>query len=230
MSTAAQPGAGERPPGDARELILARVRAAIAGPGEEAPAPFVRSYRRHGLLEPQARIALLCERIDDYRAQVQRVSDGELGATIAAVLADHDAHRVAVPAAIPPSWRPAGVDFVEDTGGLAFDEFDRLDAVLTGATLAIAETGTVVLTAGPLEGRRALTLIPDLHVCVVGEEQVVETVPEAMEALGELVRTQRRPITLISGPSATSDIELSRVEGVHGPRRLVVLVVRKESR
>ena len=96
--------------------------------------------------------------------------------------------------------------------------------MLTGSTLAIAETGTIALTAGPGEGRRALTLVPDLHVCVVEESRIVELVPEAMTRLGELVARERRPVTLVSGPSATSDIELSRVEGVHGPRRLVVLV------
>ena len=132
-----------------------------------------------------------------------------------------------MPAGIPRQWRSDAIEFVEDTE-LTAGELDRLDGVLTGCTLAIAETGTVVLAAGPTEGRRALTLVPDLHVCVVGEEQVVELVPEAMDALAELVRTERRPLTFISGPSATSDIELSRVEGVHGPRTLVVLVVAQE--
>ena len=108
---------------------------------------------------------------------------------------------------------------------LELAQLDRVDGVLTGCTLAIAETGTIALSAAAVEGRRAITLVPDLHVCVIEERQVVETVPEAIAALGELATTERRPITLISGPSATSDIELDRVEGVHGPRRLIVLVV-----
>jgi L-lactate dehydrogenase complex protein LldG len=119
------------------------------------------------------------------------------------------------------------VELVEDAP-LSFDALDRVDGVLTGCTVAIAETGTIVLSGGPTEGRRAITLVPDLHVCVVAEHQVVETVPEAMAQLGELVGAERRPLTFISGPSATSDIELNRVEGVHGPRRLIVLVVPKE--
>jgi L-lactate dehydrogenase complex protein LldG len=211
---------------DARELVLGAVRAALAG---SAPAAAVtRDYLRHGTLDADARIALLCERIGDYRAQVHRVDAGELAATIADAFAQHGAKRVCVPAGVPAEWLPAGVDLLRDDG-LSFDQLDHLDGVLTGATLAIAQTGTIVLTAAPAEGRRALTLVPDLHVCVVAEEQVVETVPEAIAPLAELVRAQRSPITLISGPSATSDIELRRVEGVHGPRRLIVIVVNKET-
>ena len=133
-----------------------------------------------------------------------------------------------MPAGVPPEWRPDGIELVED-GSLSAYELDELDGVLTGCTVAIAETGTIVLSAGPGEGTRALTLVPDLHVCVVGGDQVVELVPEALERLGDLVRGERRPITFVSGPSATSDIELSRVEGVHGPRTLIVIVVDQEA-
>jgi L-lactate dehydrogenase complex protein LldG len=229
------------PAEDARELILARVRQALSGgaravaPGDAAaggdgaahPKPFTRAYRVHGTLEAPARIELLCERIGDYRAEVRRVGPGELAGAIAQALDVAGAARVCVPSGIPAAWRPSGVELIEDAP-LSFDELDAVDGVLTGCTIAIAETGTIVLSGGPTEGRRALSLIPDLHVCVVGEEQVVETVPEAMAQLGQLVRAERRPLTFISGPSATSDIELDRVEGVHGPRRLIVLVVPKE--
>jgi len=242
-----------------RELILARIRDALAGgvaatargdvgsaahevaaggaaagdavagaPGGAPSAAFARTYGVRGTLEPEALIELLCERIGDYRAEVRRVSAAELPTAIAQALAGAGAARVCVPSAIPPAWRPVGVEVVEDAS-LSFDELDRVDGVLTGCTVAIAETGTIVLSGGPTEGRRAISLVPDLHICVVGEEQVVETVPEAMAQLGELVRAERRPLTFISGPSATSDIELNRVEGVHGPRLLIVLVVSKET-
>jgi len=208
-----------------RELILARIRRTRARPVAATPA--ARAYRRRGARDRGARIDLLCERIGDYRADVLRVPTTALPTAIAEAFAARKATRVCVPAGIPPQWRSDAIEFVEDTE-LTAGELDRLDGVLTGCTLAIAETGTVVLAAGPTEGRRALTLVPDLHVCVVGEEQVVELVPEAMDALADLVRTERRPLTFISGPSATSDIELSRVEGVHGPRTLVVLVIAQE--
>jgi L-lactate dehydrogenase complex protein LldG len=208
-----------------REVILTRVRAARDLPVAAAPIP--RAYRHRGDRERAARIDLLCERIGDYRAEVRRVPRAALRSAIATAFAARNAARVCVPAGVPQEWRSDAIDFVEDAKLTAAD-LDRLDGVLTGCTLAIAETGTIVLGAGPTEGRRALTLVPDLHVCVVGEEQVVELVPEAMAALAELVRTERRPLTFISGPSATSDIELNRVEGVHGPRTLVVLVAAQE--
>jgi L-lactate dehydrogenase complex protein LldG len=135
--------------------------------------------------------------------------------------------RVGIPAGLPPAWRPDGLE-LHAAHGLSPADLDSLDGVLTGCTVAIPETGTIVLTAGPAEGVGALTLVPDLHVCVVDEAQVVELVPEAMTALAELVHYDRRPMTFVSGPSVTSDIELNRVEGVHGPRNLVVLVTSPE--
>ena len=141
-----------------------------------------------------------------------------------AILASAGARSVAVPADLPPEWRPEGVRQLVDRG-LTWHDLDALDGVVTGSTVAIAESGTIVLSAAPDEGRRALTLVPDLHVCVVEATRIVELLPEAMERLAPLVRAERRPLTFISGPSATSDIELKRVEGVHGPRRLAVVVV-----
>jgi L-lactate dehydrogenase complex protein LldG len=192
----------------AREEILARVRRAIAG---AAPSEVARVYRRRGTRTADERIALLEERLADYRAEVRRVTEREIAGAATG--------RIGVPRRLPEAWRPAGA-VVDD--GLSARELDELDGVLTGCTVAIAETGTLVLTGGETEGRRALTLVPDLHVCVVRADQVVETVPEAFDRLRGV---ERRPLTFVSGPSATSDIELKRVEGVHGPRRLVVLIV-----
>jgi L-lactate dehydrogenase complex protein LldG len=192
----------------AREEVLARVRAALDD--RPAPAPVQRAYRRAGTLSAEQRVALFCERVGEYRADVRRVAD-----VAAAVAEACRGARIVVPPRLPPDWRPPGA--VEDDG-LAARALDAIDGVVTGCTVAIAETGTIVLSAGPHEGRRVLTLVPDLHVCIVEEPQIVELVPEAVAHLGT------RPTTFVSGPSATSDIELSRVEGVHGPRKLVVLV------
>ncbi len=208
-----------------REAMLGRIRASLAGGQVSAEIP--RAYRRAGELERPALVERLCERISDYRAEVSRVATAELPQAIAKAFESRGAIRIGIPAGLPEEWRPDGVELV-DADGLSPAELDLLDGVLTGCTVAIAETGTIVLTAGPAEGARALSLVPDLHVCVVDESQVVELVPEAMTALAELVHRDRRPITFISGPSATSDIELNRVEGVHGPRTLVVLVTRQE--
>jgi L-lactate dehydrogenase complex protein LldG len=191
----------------AREEILRRVRDAKGA----APAQIAHTYRTTGTRDRPERAALLCERLVDYRARVER--------QLSSVLAGLAGSRIGVPPGMPAEWRPA--DAVEDHG-LAPRELDALDGVVTGCTVAIAETGTIVLAAGPTEGRRALTLVPDLHVCIVRPDQIVETVPEAFLALRGL---ERRPLTFVSGPSATSDIELKRVEGVHGPRRLVVVMI-----
>jgi L-lactate dehydrogenase complex protein LldG len=194
----------------ARDEILARIGAVVPA----AAAPIPRGYRRAGTADDV--VELFCARAGEYRADVRRVDD------VAEAVAGLGARRLGVPTGVPRAWRPAGVELVEDDG-LTPRELDALDGVLTGATVAIAETGTIVLAAGVVEGRRALTLVPDLHVCVVERAQIVELVPEAFDRLRDL-GVARRPLTFVSGPSATSDIELSRVEGVHGPRTLVVLV------
>jgi L-lactate dehydrogenase complex protein LldG len=201
----------------AREAILAAVRAATARGAQ--PDPVARTYRRQGGWSRADRVALLCERVGDYRATVRRVSPSQLRGA----LDEFASGRIGIPPGLAQEWRPAGV--VEDHG-LTPQELDALDGVVTGCTVAIAETGTLVLSGGPNEGRRALTLVPDLHVCIVRSAQVVETVPEAFDALGG---SASRPLTFVSGPSATSDIELKRVEGVHGPRNLVVLILEEEA-
>jgi L-lactate dehydrogenase complex protein LldG len=202
-----------------RDLILERVRAAIGGAA--VPAAVARDYRTVGERDHEARVALFCERVGEYRAEVGRVSQDGLAPAIAGACRGS---RIAVPPGLPTAWRPKGVELVVDglvdDGGLSATDLDAIDGVVTGCTVAIAETGTIVLDGGSGQGRRALSLLPDLHVCIVRADQVVGSVPEALARLDP-----RRPQTWISGPSATSDIELQRVEGVHGPRRLAVLLV-----
>jgi L-lactate dehydrogenase complex protein LldG len=199
---------------NARDEVLARVRGALRDvpAGEPIEAAAYEPPGSEG--DPVARFA---ERVADYRATVRDA--GDLPATIASVCAEHGARRIGVPAGLSAAWRPDGIELVEDHG-LSARELDALDGALTGCALAIAETGTIVLDRGERAGRRALTLVPDLHLCVVERAQLVATVPDAIRAL----EGARGPLTLVSGPSATSDIELDRVEGVHGPRRLEVLL------
>jgi L-lactate dehydrogenase complex protein LldG len=204
---------------DARDAILRRIRDIP----RDSPSPYTRDYRSDGTLSVEARVDFFCERVGDYRAEVRRVDPRDVAEAIADACGAKRAARIAAPVVWPNEWRPAGVELVEDDG-LSSATLDALDGVVTGCTLAVAETGTIALSAGTREGRRMLTLIPDLHICIVETDQIVELVPEAMRRLATLVRTERRPLTLISGPSATSDIELSRVEGVHGPRDLFVIV------
>jgi L-lactate dehydrogenase complex protein LldG len=207
-----------RDQGQARQIILERIRDALADRPAGGPTP--RDYER-ALPAGTDRIELFVERVGDYRATVHQTTAVDLPATIAAVLAGHHATRIAVPARIPDSWLAgSSAERVPDDPVLSHADLDRLDGVVTGCAVAIAETGTIVLDAGPDQGRRALSLLPDLHVCVVDVDQVVGSVPEAIARLDPT-----RPQTWISGPSATSDIELQRVEGVHGPRRLEVIIV-----
>jgi L-lactate dehydrogenase complex protein LldG len=204
----------------AREEVLARVRRALgdAERGEEGPPP-ARTAADHG---PHADLVdLFAERVEDYRATVVRCSEDEVGTAVAAALSG--VATVVVPDGFPPQWLAAGerddVQRVEDTQ-LTAAALDRVAAVVTTASVGIAATGTFVLDHGPGQGRRALTLVPDLHVCVLREAQVVADVPSAVSLL-----EPGRPLTWVSGPSATSDIELDRVEGVHGPRTLHVILV-----
>jgi len=169
-------------------------------------------------------VGLFVERVEDYRAVVTRVSADALPAAIAAALGD--TRRVVVPPGLDGSLLTAatGIGVVTDDGALTAAELDGMDAVVTAAAVGIAMTGTIVLDHGPDQGRRALTLVPDRHVCIVRTDQLVGDVPEGIARLSA-VMAAGRPLTWISGPSATSDIELERVEGVHGPRTLHVLLV-----
>ncbi|WP_149823831.1 LutC/YkgG family protein [Streptomyces tailanensis] len=209
-----------------RELILGRVRRALADvqpddtPYEQAVP---RGYlREHGDLSVEETVELLAENLADYRAIVHRTDTAGLAGTIAGLLAAHGSSTVLVPPGLPQEWLAATetarvADRVESTP----DELDQVDSVITACALAIAETGTIVLDGSPDQGRRRITLVPDHHICVVRvPDQVVSSVPQALERLDPT-----RPLTWISGPSATSDIELDRVEGVHGPRTLEVVLV-----
>jgi L-lactate dehydrogenase complex protein LldG len=210
---------------NARQEVLARIRRALDG---AQPAPAVaRGYRQAGggpKAAPGELLDLLEDRLIDYRATVRRAAPSEVAGTVALRLAAHGAHRVVVPAGFPAEWiAGASVEALDDDPPLSADELDASDGVVTTCQVAVAGTGTIVLDAGPGQGRRALSLVPDYHLVVVRAEQVVPGVPEALTRL-----EPARPQTWISGPSATSDIELNRVEGVHGPRTLdVVLVSRK---
>jgi L-lactate dehydrogenase complex protein LldG len=195
---------------DARTEILARVRTALGD--RPAPPPAVRDYRRELGAGDLDRFV---ERVEDYRATVHRAS-GDIAATIASVLAGRGISRVVVPEGFASDWLPQ-VALVHEP--VDVETLDEVSAVLTSCRVAIAETGTIVLDAGPGMGPRALTLVPDYHLVVVRADQVVAGVPDAVAALDPT-----RPLTWISGPSATSDIELNRVEGVHGPRTLDVVL------
>jgi L-lactate dehydrogenase complex protein LldG len=199
----------------AKEDILARVRTAL-GPSPVAPE-IPREYRQAGTLPHDGIVDLFCERVAEYQATVHRIDAADVAAAVYAILAG--AERVGAPAGFPDLGLKVIADDTLTTG-----ELDTLDAVVTGSALAIADTGTIVLDSGPASGRRALTLIPDHHVCIVDAATIVPSVPDAVAQLAGAA-AEGRPITLISGPSATSDIELDRVEGVHGPRMLDVVVL-----
>jgi L-lactate dehydrogenase complex protein LldG len=227
-----------------RDDVLARVRQAnalaaaspaappAAGAGAGGPAAgaaagpdaAARAYRTSGDRDTAALLTLLAGRLADYRAIVRRTTSDDLAAEIAAALTERGARRIVVPPGLDLTGAlPAGVEAVTDAGaGLTAAELDACDGAVTAAAVAVAETGTIVLDGAPDQGRRAITLVPDYHLCIVRADQVVELVPEAVARLAPRAHA---PLTWISGPSATSDIELERVEGVHGPRTLEVILV-----
>jgi L-lactate dehydrogenase complex protein LldG len=215
----------------AKEEILWRIRRAVRDvPSEERPEAVLveRGYHKRDTAPREELVEHFAENVAEYEAKVRRVSGADLPEAIAEALERRGAKRLAVPPKLPAGWIPEGVEPLRDGANgrrLTNEELDNSDGVLTGCSLGIAQTGTIVLDAGEGQGRRALTLLPDYHLCVVREEQIVGLVPEAFVRLGNVAVEERRPITFISGPSATSDIELVRVEGVHGPRTLEVLVV-----
>ena len=204
---------------EARAEVLARIRTALST-GAGNPAGIPRGYLTGTGMTTPALIELLTERLHDYGTSVRRCPADGVAQAVREALAERGARRVVLPPGlILDGTGPDGVEFVADDG-LSPDALDATDGVITTAALAIAETGTIVLDGGPGQGRRALSLVPDYHLCILHASQIVGIVPQALERL-----EPGRPCTWISGPSATSDIELDRVQGVHGPRTLEVILV-----
>lgn len=214
----------------AKEAILGKIRQALSGvPEEENPGDIdvPRQYRQEGERGADKVGTLFAERVGEYKATVKRVDKNELTAAITESCRREEAGNLVVPDGFPPEWLPDDMTFLYDKreSPLSHQELDHSDGVITTCALGVAETGTIILDAGAGQGRRVLTLLPDYHLCIIKEEQIVELVSEGFAHFEQSVREEGPPITFISGPSATSDIELSRVEGVHGPRRLEVLIV-----
>jgi L-lactate dehydrogenase complex protein LldG len=217
-----------------RELILARIRAALADvPATEPPAwergadpDPAAAYQLPRDRDPDDLAGLFESRCGEYRATVTRCDDdnSSIKRAIAGACERHHAHAVIVAPGLTTAWIPGSLQATVDEPPLSLTQLDATDAVITGCALAIAQTGTIALDTGPGQGRRALTLVPDLHICILRAPQIVHGVIEAIDTLATAIHHSNAPITLISGPSATSDIELQRVEGVHGPRRLEVVL------
>ena len=203
-----------------RRIRAANDRASTEGEARSAWDALPRNYKQAGNLPPEAMLELFEDRLRDYDATVTRTSLHDLAHTVAIQLNARRKQRLVIPPGTPPEWLPQDFTFVVDEA-LTPAQLDAFDGVLTGATLAIAETGTLVLQS-PGQGRRALSLVPDYQLCIVSAEDIVETVPQAFHLLQS---TADRATTFISGPSATADIEMTRIKGVHGPRVLDVLLI-----
>lgn len=218
----------------ARDSMLNSIRAALKNvPDEERPEDVLipRDYRQEGSLSDDEIVNLFAERVGEYKATVQRVDSDELVNVIDESCRREKVEKLVTPDDFPDEWLPDSVTLLIDKPGsqLSHQDLDGSDGVITACALAVANTGTIFLDSGKGQGRRALTLLPDYHICIVKESQIVELIPEGFAHFESSVKREGRPITSISGPSATSDIELNRVEGVHGPRRLEVLIVNEDS-
>jgi L-lactate dehydrogenase complex protein LldG len=207
---------------NAREEILGRIRTALKdAPAAPAYDELPRAYQRHGTLDREASLHLLKDRLLDYDSDIFEVATAaDIAQAVAEALDRNNERRVLVAEAFPASWLPAGIEVVRDTQ-LTTQQLDGLATVITTCESAVAATGTIVLVHEGAQGRRAITLLPDHHICIVARSQVFELWPEAVAAIGA---RSRHAITTISGPSATSDIEMTRIRGVHGPRRLTVIL------
>lgn len=186
-----------------------------------------RDYNRESNLSEKEIVSLFKERVSEYKATVKQVDTEELRNTIVQSCKGEAVKKLVVPCDFPKDYLPHNLDLFFDRkeNPLSNQELDEMDGAITMCGLAVAQTGTIILDAGKGQGRRVITLLPDYHLCILRKSQIVELVPEGFAHFESVVQKDGRPITFISGPSATSDIELSRVEGVHGPRRLEVLVV-----
>ncbi|TVP99210.1 MAG: lactate utilization protein C [Balneolaceae bacterium] len=222
-----------------KNIILERIRQALkkedSGTTDDIlTLPDIeRSYEQQSNLSDEQKLHLFAERVNEYRAITEVIDEEEIGERIQSICSVSGIKSLAVPGGIEEKWVSAldsGVRLLRDEPEpLTKEELNNAAAVLTGAFLGVAQTGTIILNGGPGQGRRILTLLPDFHICVIRQEQITGILPEAIIQLDMAVKESGKPVTMISGPSATSDIELNRVEGVHGPRRLHVLVIKQKS-
>lgn len=209
-----------------RDAMLQRIRQAVASGTRHHQHPAESAvYEQHDNLDVPRRIAQFAHRVEEYKAWVGECDRQDVASTIGQRIAHHGFQSLVIPVDLVQAWRPVGVSLIEDSQ-LTAAQIASSDGVISTCALGIAQTGTIVLDGGAGQGRRMLTLLPDYHCCVVPASLIVGTVPEAFARLEAVVRQRRAPMTFISGPSATSDIELNRVEGVHGPRTLEVIIVR----
>ncbi|KAA6456226.1 hypothetical protein DYQ86_25850 [Acidobacteria bacterium AB60] len=219
-------GEGARAMTGSRQAVMDRIRAGLGGVVEDGAgrsASLKRDYRQHGTLDAEKKIALLIERLHEYDAEVAECAEPELPATIAAQIARSGRRVLVAPSGLPAAWLVKGADWRVDHE-LTHAQIEEAEGVVTASFCGVADSGTIVLHHSPSEGRRVLTLLPDWHLCVLRTRDVVETLPEYFARCAEPPRLA----TYISGPSATADIEMTRIKGVHGPRFLSVVLVRDD--